>query len=95
MWLAIWLALHPATAACPPGYDLRVGVRRSGAFECWPAPVAPRGWDWRRLGPVTDWDGTFGRPERSVQPSGVLKGRVYCPNGTTPRQDGHKVWCAP
>lgn len=93
--LVCWLLLHPTSASCPLGSDLRTGVRRDGRFECWPTPVAPRGWNAARLGPVTDWDGTYGRPERSVQPPWRGVGRVYCVGGATARQDGHRVWCAP
>src|SRR3954466_3197534 len=73
-----YLLLHPTAASCPPGYDLRTGIRRSGIHECWPAPVAPAGWSTSRLGPIKDWDGTWQRPERSVQPNGVLTGRIWC-----------------
>lgn len=92
-WLVVWLALHPVAASCPAGHDLRTGVRRSGAYKCWPAPVAPRDWSVARQGQVTDWDGTWQRPERSVQPDGAIAGRVYCFGGATPRQDGQRVWC--
>lgn len=93
LWLVAWLLSRPTSAVCPPGHDLRVGVRRTGEFECWQTPVAPLGWDWRRLGPVTDWDGTYGRPERSVQPDDVKRGRVFCAGKTRPLQDGQRVWC--
>lgn len=77
LWLVAYLLSHPVRASCLPGYDLRTGIRRSGAYECWPAPVAPPGWS-PRLGPIQDWDGTWLRPERSVQPDGVLTGRIWC-----------------
>lgn len=73
-----YLFSHPVHARCPPGHDLRTGIRRSGHYECWPAPREPRGWSVSRQGPIRDWDGTWQRPERSVQPAGVLTGRIWC-----------------
>lgn len=74
LWLVAYLLAHPISARCAPGYDLRTGIRRSGSYECWPHPVAPPGF----IGRIEDWDGTFGRPERSVQPQGVRAGRIWC-----------------
>jgi hypothetical protein len=71
--LAAAFILQPAAAQCPPGHGLRTGIRRSGLFECWPTPVGSM-----------DWDGTYGRPERSVQPDGVLESRIFCTGGSVP-----------
>ena len=78
---AMWCV--PKIGNCPPGYDLRTGIRRSGEYECWPHPMAPKNWD-GRLGPVEDWDGTYLRPERSLQSDRTVHGRIYCTNGTQP-----------
>jgi hypothetical protein len=61
------------TASCPVGYDLRTGIRRSGHFECWPTPIGD-----------PDYDGTWQRPERSVQSDGVLESRIFCTSGQQP-----------
>lgn len=71
--LAAATVCRPQRARCPVGYDLRTGIRRSGSFQCWPQPVGPR-----------DWDGTWQRPERSVQPAGVVESRLYCTGGSRP-----------
>ncbi len=67
---------RPTSARCPWDSDLRTGVRDDGRFICWPHPVGPPG--------VEDWDGTWQRPERSVQPTWRLGGRVYCTGGARP-----------
>jgi len=65
--------VRPRTARCPVGFDLRTGVRSDGRFACWPHPVGdPR------------YDGTWGRPERSVQPPWVIESQLYCTGGTRP-----------
>lgn len=104
-WLSVallcWSAVaRPTRAECAPGWDLRTGIRRNGCFTCWQHPVAPRGWDAGRFGPIADWDGTFGRPERSVQPAGVLEGRIWCGTGAIPivvlawrDRDARRVGC--
>lgn len=70
---------------CPAGTDLRTGVRRDGRFECWPAPIGD-----------PEWDGTYDRPERSVQPVGVIPGRISCESGSQPVvSDWRTVECAP
>lgn len=71
--LALSCATRATSAHCPPGYDLRTGIRRDGSFSCWPAPVGD-----------PEWDGTYMRPEHSVQPSGVVSGRLYCTGGAVP-----------
>ncbi len=74
---------QPDTATCPAGYDLRTGVRRTGWFECWPAVVGD-----------PDYDGTWGKPERGVQPPGILSSRVYCTGGSVPIVvNQHTVGC--
>lgn len=70
--LCIAMALHPAAGRCPRGWH-HDGVRRSGAFACTHDPVGD-----------PDWDGTHGRPDRSVVPPGELRGRVYCTGGAAP-----------
>jgi hypothetical protein len=64
----------PLTESCPPGHDLRTGVRRDGRFECWPWPVGD-----------PEWDGTWGRsPDRSVQPPGIVDRKIHCTGGSRP-----------
>jgi len=65
--IALAAVVHPTSARCPGDLDLRTGIRRDGRFECWPHPVGD-----------PEWDGTWQRPERSVQPAWHLDGRVYC-----------------
>lgn len=69
-------AVRPIRARCPWDLDLRTGVRRDGSFTCWPHPSGPAG--------IEEWDGTWQHPERSVQPSWRIGGRIYCTNGTRP-----------
>lgn len=72
--LAFWVRAACADRAqCPTGHDLRMGIRSTGDFECWPTPVGN-----------PEWDGTFQRPDRSVQPRHVTAGRIYCTNGARP-----------
>lgn len=82
--LAISSVCRPSRARCPAGYDLRTGIRRSGHFECWPSPDGD-----------PDYDGTWQRPERSVQREDVLTGRIYCTGGAQPiaGDDGSTVGC--
>lgn len=58
---------------CPPGHDLRTGVRRDGSFECWPHPTGDDG-----------ADGTYGHPLCSTQSNAILRSKIYCTNGTMP-----------
>lgn len=71
--LAFAAVLRPHAARCPGNMDLRTGVRADGSFQCWPHPVGD-----------PNWDGTYGRPDRSVQASWVLAGRVYCASTERP-----------
>lgn len=74
LWLlALACLARPHRARCPIGYDLRTGIRPSGEFTCWPNPSGP-----------LEWDGTWGRPERSRQPDGVIESRIFCTGGTRP-----------
>jgi len=57
----------PQRARCPEGYDLRAGVRRTGAASCWAHPVGD-----------PEWDGTWQRPERSIQPPGRVELQIFC-----------------
>lgn len=68
---AISTCVRPSRARCPEGYDLRMGIRRSGDFECWPSP--PRG---------SLYDGAGGYEERSPQLGPILTGRIYCTGGS-------------
>lgn len=62
----------PATRVCPEGYDLRVGVRPDGRYQCWPRPVGD-----------PEWDGTWQRsPDRSRQVGSIVDGRIWCPLGS-------------
>lgn len=65
--LAMCAVLRPHAARCPAGMDMRTGIRDDGSYQCWPHPVGD-----------PEWDGTWQRPERSVQAAWVLEGRVYC-----------------
>lgn len=71
----------PSTRNCPTHHDLRTGVRERGAYECWPTPSIAPG---QTLEQYLDNDGTFGRPERSVQSARILRGLVYCTGGSRP-----------
>lgn len=64
---------RPVRARCPDGHDLRTGIRRSGAFECWPVP-----------GGDPLYDGAGGFPERSTQSTAILRGQIYCTGGAHP-----------
>jgi hypothetical protein len=64
--------LHPSRAQCPPQWHNN-GIRPSGAFDCTRTPVGD-----------PDWDGTHGRPDRSVVPPGRIPGRIYCTGGMHP-----------
>jgi len=70
--LCIALVLHPVRASCPLGWH-HDGVRRTGNFACTRNPVGD-----------PEWDGTYGRPDRSVVPPGELRGRIYCTGGAVP-----------
>jgi hypothetical protein len=74
---------QPSSASCPDGYDLRTGIRRTGWFECWPHVVGD-----------PDYDGTWQRPERGVQPPGILRSRIHCTGGSVPIVvNDHTVGC--
>jgi len=64
--------LRPHHAACP-GHWHNNGIRPSGEFLCTQNPVGD-----------PDYDGTYGRPDRSVVPSGCLYGRLHCTGGQHP-----------
>lgn len=82
--LLVSFITRPKRARCPDTYDLRTGIQASGRFNCWPHPVAPPGWNYRRDGRIEDWDGTFGKAERSLQSEAAIGGKLYCTNGTRP-----------
>lgn len=65
--IAIAFVVRPQRARCPDRHDLRTGIRRSGAFECWPAVRGD-----------PEYDGTWGKPERGIQPPGIVAGQIYC-----------------
>lgn len=71
--LAIAFVLRPERARCPDGRDLRTGIRRDGHFACWSRPIGD-----------PEWDGTFGRPDRSVQRDDAVEGRIWCGAGAVP-----------
>lgn len=77
LWLSVLILTvaaiyRPETAQCPPRWH-NDGVRRSGAFTCVRMPVGD-----------LDFDGTWGRPERSIVPPGLLHGAIYCTGGALP-----------
>lgn len=83
--IMVGCVLRPRAARCPESFDLRTGVRADGRFECWPRPSGP-----------LDYDGTWGKPDRSVQPEGVIGGRIWCKGGTRPVVvDARAVGCQP
>ena len=77
---------------CPEGSDLRTGIRRDGRFECWPRPVAPPGWR-ASDGPIEEWDGTWERPERSLQPATIARFQLICRQGQPVVLDWQSVGC--
>lgn len=89
--LALCAVLRPTLARCPFDMDLRTGVTPDGSFECWPHPSKRAGMSDSEY---REYDGTFGKPERSVQASWMLAGRVYCTGSTRPIViDWHTVEC--
>lgn len=81
--LLIATLVQPTAASCPPGRDLRTGIRRDGRFECWSAPVGD-----------PDWDGTWNRPERGVQADDAISSRIFCTGGSVPIVvDARRVGC--
>jgi hypothetical protein len=64
--LSAGLYFRPHHAQCPERWH-HDGVRRSGHFACTRNPVGD-----------PDYDGTFGKPDRSRVPAGEIRGRVYC-----------------
>lgn len=81
--IALCTLALPTSLQCPPRYDLRTGVRRSGEFECWPNVVGN-----------PDYDGTWGRPERGVQPPGIIVLKVWCRASERPVIFEERVRCA-
>ncbi len=71
--MAVCAIVKPTKARCPPGHDLRTGIRRSGHFECWPNPIGN-----------AEGDGIMGRPDRSVQPPWTINARIHCTSGQLP-----------
>lgn len=65
--------VRPQHARCPEHHDLRMGIRRSGEFQCWATPSGP-----------VEYDGTWERRDRSKQSGAILTGRLWCTNGTSP-----------
>jgi hypothetical protein len=82
--LALACLVRPHHARCPASRDLRTGIRRDGRFACWSVPVGD-----------PDYDGTFGRPDRSVQRDDAIEGRIYCGRGEVPivALDGRGAGC--
>lgn len=73
------MLVTPARATCPSGHYVN-GIRPSGAFSCLPTPVGD-----------PEYDGTYGKPDRSVQPPGELESRIYCTGGTHPVVRDHRT----
>jgi hypothetical protein len=66
------MVTQPRVARCPGGWYVN-GIRPTGSFEC------------RRIpGGNPDFDGTWGRPDRSFERVGALQGQLYCTGGTRP-----------
>ena len=77
------MIIAPDRMTCPPHWH-NDGVRRNGRFSCIPEPVGD-----------PDWDGTWQRsPDRSIQPPGEIRSRIYCTGGARPISvDGRTVGC--
>jgi hypothetical protein len=78
LWLASLLLrvvcaiARPSSMRCPPHWWPN-GIRTDGTFAC--------------AQPLTgdpDRDGTYGTQDVSVEPDGVLDGRIYCDDGEQP-----------
>jgi hypothetical protein len=79
-----WMAFtHPSSAQCPRGFFAE-GIRRSGAYECKPAPIGDT---------VRDARGIL--HDNSVQPPGVIAGQLYCSPSQVPvlLDDGRSMKC--
>ncbi len=63
---------EPQRGGCPAGWH-HDGVRRDGRYECVRAPIGSM-----------DDDGTWGRPDRSRVPPGIVRSRIYCTGGAVP-----------
>jgi hypothetical protein len=72
------LLLHPKRFECPRGWWLPEGVRRSGDFVCRPDLV----------GGVDDRPGGA---DHSIEPFGLVVGRVFCNAGTVPIVVGSRI----
>lgn len=60
----------PTSGQCPPGMDLRMGVRRSGEYQCWDIP--PQGC------------GEAVGPTRPCPEPRITNGRIVCTGGSVP-----------
>lgn len=73
---------RPARIVCPVGWHNN-GVRMAtGIVVCTRNPIGD-----------PDWDGTFGRPDRSVEPPGFWMTRIYCPRTLPLVIDDRLVQC--
>lgn len=70
--LCLAMATQPRRASCPVGWYVN-GIRPTGSFECRPIPIGN-----------PDYDGTWGKPDRSIERPGAILGRLYCTGGTHP-----------
>lgn len=71
--MIVALAVTPAgrdSATCAPGFDLAMGIRTSGEFECWSSP--PAGCEAAK-GPWVPCP----KPR-------ITRGRIYCTGGAHP-----------
>ena len=71
LWFYL-LVVRPSHFTCPADFH-DDGVFHTGHFTCTRKPVGSM-----------DYDGTFGKPERSIVPPGVIRGRIYCTSGSMP-----------
>jgi len=72
-WILVWTALYePNRGGCPAGWH-HEGIRKTGRYECVRAPVGSM-----------DFDGTWGKPDRSYVPPGRVESRIYCTGGAQP-----------
>lgn len=66
------MVCHPQRARCPVSWYVN-GIRPSGRFECLRVP-----------GGDPEYDGTWGRPNRSIDYPGSIEGQLHCTNGMHP-----------
>jgi len=78
----LWCCVHrPTRMSCLDKW-MHDGVRTDGSFVCRPVPIGD-----------PDYDGTWQRPDRSTQPPGEIRARIYCSGACPIVIDGRTVGC--